>query len=285
MAETTSPVTRFAPSPTGFLHLGHAFSALFCQDAAGPEGRFLLRIDDIDEERCRPKFEAAIYEDLKWLGLNWAESVERQTDFLPEYDAALSRLRDLGVLYPCFCSRKEIRAEVARMQSAPHGPDGALYPGTCRRLAESDRRERIDAGRPYALRLDVATATARTGPLDWHDRDAGRLAAEPAQMGDVVLARKDVSASYHLSVVVDDQRQGITLVTRGRDLFASTHVQRLLQALLGFDTPEYRHHALLTDENGVRLAKRADSLAIRTLREKGMAPDEVRALAHSAPRT
>lgn len=278
------PVTRFAPSPTGYLHLGHAFSALFCQEAANPNGRFLLRIDDIDEERCRPEFEAAIYEDLDWLGLSWEHPVERQTDFLPEYDAALSRLRDLDVLYPCFCSRKEIRAEIARMQSAPHGPDGALYPGTCRHLSATEHSERIAAGRPYALRLDVAAASGRTGPLDWHDRDAGRLAAEPASMGDVVLARKDVSASYHLSVVVDDQRQGITLVTRGRDLFASTHVQRLLQALLGFEAPEYRHHPLLTDENGVRLAKRADSLAIRTLRAGGMGPDEVRALAHSAPR-
>lgn len=279
------PVTRFAPSPTGFLHLGHAYSALFCQEAAGPDGRFLLRIDDIDEERCRPEFEAAIYEDLAWLGLSWEQPVERQTDFLPEYDAAVSRLRDLGVLYPCFCSRREIRAEIARMQSAPHGPDGALYPGTCRRLAETERRERIAAGRPYALRLDVATATARTGPLEWHDRDAGRLAAKPGLMGDVVLARKEAMASYHLSVVVDDHRQGITLVTRGRDLFASTHVQCLLQSLLGYEAPEYRHHKLLTDENDVRLAKRADSVAIRAFREAGKSPAEVRTLAETAPAT
>ena len=277
-------LTRFAPSPTGFLHLGHAFSALFCQDAAEPGGRFLLRIDDIDLQRCRPDFEAAIYEDLDWLGLRWEQPVERQTDFLDEYDAAIRRLHDQGVLYPCFCSRKQIRAEIAGMQSAPHGPDGPLYPGTCRRLSDSERADRMATGEPYALRLDVATATQRTGPLDWHDREAGRQPADPALMGDVVLARKEAMAGYHLSVVVDDQRQGITLVTRGRDLFASTHVQRLLQALLGLPAPEYHHHALLTGDDGIRLAKRADSLAVRTLRAEGMSPDEVRALAYSAPR-
>ncbi len=279
------PVTRFAPSPTGFLHLGHAFSALFCRDAAEPDGRFLLRIDDIDEARCRPEFEAAIYEDLDWLGLSWAQPVERQTDFQAEYDAALTRLTDLGVVYPCFCSRKDIRAEVARMQSAPHGPDGPLYPGTCRGLPEAERAARITAGDPYALRLDVAAATTLTGPLDWLDRGAGRFAAEPGLLGDVVLARKEGMTGYHLSVVVDDHRQGITLVTRGRDLMPSTHVQRLLQALLGLDAPEYHHHALLTDESGVRLAKRADSLAIRTLRAEGFGPDAVRDRAYSAPRT
>ena len=278
------PVTRFAPSPTGFLHLGHAYSALFCRELAGPDGRFLLRIDDIDEARCRPEFEAAIYEDLDWLGLDWERPVERQTDFLPEYDAAIAHLRDHQVLYPCFCSRQAIRTEIARMQSAPHGPDGPLYPGTCRRLPETERAERIAASEPFALRLDVAAAMGRTGPLEWHDRDAGRLAAEPGLMGDVVLARKEAMASYHLSVVVDDHRQGITLVTRGGDLFASTHVQRLLQALLGYEAPEYHHHKLLTDEAGVRLAKRADSLAIRTLRAAGRGPDEIRALAYSAPR-
>ena len=278
------PVTRFAPSPTGYLHLGHAFSALFCRDAAGPDGRFLLRIDDIDEARCRPEFEAAIYDDLEWLGLSWEEPVERQTDFQHEYDAALSRLRDLAVLYPCFCSRKDIRAEVAAMQSAPHGPDGPLYPGTCRRLSKAERQERIAAGDPCALRLDVAAATALAGPLEWQDREAGRQAADPALLGDVVLARKEGMTGYHLSVVIDDHRQGITLVTRGRDLMPSTHVQRLLQALLGLDVPEYHHHALLTDADGVRLAKRADSLAVRTLRAEGLGPEEVRSRAYSAPR-
>ena len=278
------PVTRFAPSPTGYLHLGHAFSALFCRDAAGPDGRFLVRIDDIDEARCRPDFEAAIYEDLEWLGLTWERPVERQTDFQPEYDSALSRLQEMGVLYPCFCSRKEIRAEVASMQSAPHGPDGPLYPGTCRRLSKAERDDRVAAGDPCALRLDVTAATALAGPLEWHDREAGLQAADPALSGDVVLARKEGMTGYHLSVVVDDHRQGITLVTRGRDLMPSTHVQRLLQALLGLDMPEYHHHALLTDADGVRLAKRADSLAVRTLRAEGLKPDDVRARAYSAPR-
>ncbi len=278
------PVTRFAPSPTGYLHLGHAFSALFCRDAAGPGGRFLLRIDDIDAARCRPEFEAAIHEDLGWLGLDWEEPVERQTDFQAEYDAALAQLRDLGVLYPCFCSRKDIRTEVAAMQSAPHGPDGPLYPGTCRRLSEAQRQERIAAGEPHALRLDAAAASRLTGPLAWSDREAGRQAAEPGLLGDVVLARKEGMTGYHLSVVVDDHRQGITLVTRGRDLKPSTHVQRMLQALLGLPAPEYHHHALLTDAAGIRLAKRADSLAVRTLRAEGLGPQDVRARAYSAPR-
>ncbi len=278
------PVTRFAPSPTGYLHLGHAFSALFCRDAAGTDGRFLLRIDDIDEARCRPEFEAAIYEDLEWLGLGWEQPVERQTDYQRDYDDALERLQEHGVVYPCFCSRKDIRAEVARMQSAPHGPDGPLYPGTCRHLAAADRAARLAAGEPCALRLDVAAATALTGPLHWHDREAGRQAADPAVQGDVVLARKEGMTGYHLSVVVDDHRQGITLVTRGRDLMPSTHVQRLLQALLELDAPEYHHHALLTDETGVRLAKRADSLAIRTLRAQGLEADRVRERAYSDPR-
>ena len=277
-------VTRFAPSPTGYLHLGHAFSALFCRDAAGTDGRFLLRIDDIDQERCRPEFEAAIYEDLGWLGLDWERPVERQSDFLVEYDGVVARLRDRGVLYPCFCSRRDIRAEIARMASAPHGPDGPLYPGTCRGLSEAERRDRISAGAPYALRLDVMAAERLTGALEWHDLGAGRQRARPALMGDVVLARKEAMASYHLSVVVDDHRQGVTLVTRGLDLLPSTHVQRLLQSLLGYPTPAYHHHALLTDESGIRLAKRADSLAIRALRAGGMGPEAVRTLARSAPR-
>lgn len=278
------PVTRFAPSPTGYLHLGHAFSALFCRGAAGPDGRFLLRIDDIDEARCRPEFEAAIYEDLDWLGLDWERPVERQTDFQAQYDDALSGLKDRGVLYPCFCSRKDIRREIAAMQSAPHGPDGPLYPGTCRRLSDMEREDRIATGDPFALRLDVAAASLLVGPLEWTDRGSGRQVAEPAITGDVVLGRKEGMTGYHLSVVVDDHRQGITLVTRGHDLMPSTHVQRLLQALLGLDMPDYHHHALLTDAEGVRLAKRADSLAIRTLKTEGLGPEAVRDRAYSAPR-
>lgn len=280
----TAETTRFAPSPTGLLHLGHAYSALFCHGAAGPGGRFLLRIDDIDTERCRPDFEAAILDDLAWLGLEWEQPVDRQTRHLAAYQAALASLEARGVVYPCFCSRKEIAAEIARMPSAPHGPDGALYPGTCRGLDPGEKADRLAAGMPFALRLDVAEATRQGGPLFWTDRAAGRLPAQPELLGDVVLGRKEGQTGYHLSVVIDDHRQGVTLVTRGRDLSASTHVHRLLQALLGFEPPTYHHHPLLLDETGIRLAKRADSVSIRAFREAGRSPAEVRALAEAAPK-
>jgi len=272
------PVTRFAPSPTGLLHLGHAYSALFARHAAG-DGHFLLRIEDIDAGRCRPEFEAAIFEDLAWLGLTWEVPVRRQSEHLDDYRAALDRLRALDVLYPCFCTRKDIQAEVARMAGAPQGPDGPLYPGTCRRLDRNERARRIAEGRPYALRLDVGAAVRRTGPLFWHDRGRGRQTATPELLGDVVLARKDAPTSYHLAVTVDDHLQGVTLVTRGLDLFASTHVHRLLQALLGYDPPEYHHHGLVTDKSGQRLAKRTDAKAIRAYRDQGLTPAEVRRLA------
>ncbi|NNG04182.1 MAG: tRNA glutamyl-Q(34) synthetase GluQRS [Inquilinus sp.] len=280
----TTETTRFAPSPTGFLHLGHAYSALFCRDAAGPGGRFLLRLDDIDTERCRPEFEAAILDDLAWLGLAWEQPVDRQTWHLAEYAAALAVLEASGVVYPCFCSRKGIAAEIARMPSAPHGPDGALYPGTCRALDPGERADRLAAGLPYALRLDVAEAARRGGPLTWTDHAAGRQTARPELLGDVVLGRKEGQTGYHLSVVVDDYRQGVTVVTRGRDLLASTHIHRLLQALLGIDPPVYRHHPLVLDGAGIRLAKRADSVSIRAFREAGLSPAEVRALAGAAPK-
>ncbi len=272
-------VTRFAPSPTGLLHLGHAYSALFAEALAGEHGRFLLRIEDIDPGRCRPEFEAAIYEDLEWLGLRWEPAVRRQSEHMDDYARALSALDDLGLVYPCFCTRAEIGAEIARSGAAPHGPDGPVYPGICRRLATEEASERVAAGEGHALRLDMARAVAAAGPLDWHDRDHGRLEARPEVFGDVVLARKDTPTSYHLAVTVDDRIQGITLVTRGEDLFEATHVHRLLQALLGLETPEYRHHRLLTDDAGQRLAKRHDSLSIRSLRERGHAAEEVRAMA------
>ncbi|HEY0833486.1 MAG TPA: tRNA glutamyl-Q(34) synthetase GluQRS [Azospirillum sp.] len=273
-------VTRFAPSPTGHLHLGHAHSALFGWRAAGAAGgRFLLRIEDIDPQRCRPEFERDLMEDLAWLGLDWETPVRRQSDHLDDYRAALERLQGMGVIYPCFCTRKDIAAEIARAGHAPHGPDGPLYPGTCRHLADAERAARVGSGAAYALRLDVARAKGLTGPLRWHDRVRGWQAATPEILGDVVLARKDTPTSYHLSVTTDDHLQGVTLVTRGEDLFFATHLHRLLQALLGYDVPDWHHHGLLTNERGERLAKRDKARTLRALRDAGRTPAEVRALA------
>ncbi len=273
-------VTRFAPSPTGHLHLGHAYSALFADACALKDGgRFLLRIEDIDRTRCRPEFVDAILEDLTWLGLRWEEPVRRQSEHFADYRAALDRLERQELLYPCFCTRADIQREIAAAGGAPHGPEGVLYPGTCRGLDAAERARRIAAGAPYALRLDVARAAARTGRLSWRDLDRGTIEAAPRAFGDVVLARKDVPASYHLAVTLDDHLQGVSLITRGEDLFAATDVQRLLQALLGLATPLYRHHRLLTDESGRRFAKRDRSLTLRSLREAGRTPDEVRRMA------
>lgn len=280
MNQAASVTTRFAPSPTGLLHLGHAFSALFAQaHARMAGGRFLLRLEDIDPGRCRPQFDAAILEDLAWLGVDWDGEVRRQSQHLDEYRAVLDRLDRRGLLYPCFCTRKDIEAEIARSGHAPHGPDGVLYPGMCRHLSAAERQDRCQAGQPFALRLDMAAAVAQAGGLTWHDRDAGRQTARPQLFGDVVLARKDTPTSYHLAVTWDDALQGVTLVTRGRDLFEATHVHRLLQALLDLPVPEYRHHGLLTDENGRRYAKRDRSLTIASLREAGHTPRQVRSLA------
>ncbi|MCF8506982.1 MAG: tRNA glutamyl-Q(34) synthetase GluQRS [Caulobacter sp.] len=273
---TLRPVTRFAPSPTGHLHLGHAHSALF---AAAQGGTFLLRIEDIDAGRCRPEFEDSIAEDLAWLGLDWPKPVRRQSEHMDDYAAALARLEGLGLLYPCFCTRREIRDEVAGAGRAPHGPEGALYGGACRRLSDAQCAERKTEGRPWASRLDVGRAVALTGPLVFHDRGRGRIEADPRMFGDVVLARKDAPTSYHLAVTVDDALQGVTLVTRGEDLLAATHIHRLLQALLGLDVPEYHHHGLLRDAQGRRLAKRDRAATLRSLREAGRTPEEVRAMA------
>jgi glutamyl-Q tRNA(Asp) synthetase len=273
-------VSRFAPSPTGLLHLGHAHSALRAHAAARRAGgRFLLRIEDLDASRCRPEFEAAIYEDLAWLGLDWERPVIRQSERLPAYGAALARLDALGVIYPCFCSRKEIEAEFRRSLSAPHGPEGPLYPGTCRALAPEERVRRRAAGQPFAVRLDVARAAALAGPLAWRDGEGRAIQARPEELGDAVLARKDAPASYHLAVTVDDAAQGVTLVIRGEDLLQATHLHRLLQALLELPTPEYAHHPLLCDAEGRRLSKRDRALSLRALREAGRTPDEVRRLA------
>ncbi|OIQ98435.1 glutamate--tRNA ligase [mine drainage metagenome] len=272
-------VTRFAPSPTGHLHLGHAHSALFAARQAGTGGRFLLRIEDIDPLRCRPAFIAAIAEDLAWLGLTWPQPVRRQSDHLADYAAALKRLEGLGLLYPCFCTRADIAREIEQSGHAPHGPDGPLYPGLCRALPAAEAAARQAAGQPCALRLHMAKALALAGPLRWHDLDQGWQTAQPDLFGDIVLARKDVPASYHLAVTVDDALQGITLVTRGQDLFEASHVHRLLQALLNLPVPQWRHHSLLRDEHGKRYAKRDNALTLRSFREAGKTPAEVRALA------
>jgi len=254
-------VTRFAPSPTGLLHLGHAYAALTASRAGA---RFLLRIEDIDRERCRPEFERAIFEDLAWLGLAWEEPVLRQSARSHAYGAALARLDAQGLLYPCFCTRKDIQAAAG----APHGDEGPIYPGTCRAL----HRERIGS---YALRLDAAKAAALTGRLSFAEHGV-RVAVDPRLLGDVVLARKEMPAAYHLAVVVDDAFQGVTLVTRGEDLLASTHVQRLLQALLGLPEPDYAHHKLVLDEQGRKFSKRDSSVTLRDLRARGVTPAALR---------
>lgn len=278
MTRTRQTVTRFAPSPTGLLHIGHAYSALFAVRAA-KEGRFLLRIEDIDLGRCRPEFEQAIFEDLAWLGLEWEVPVRRQSDQFDDYRDALGKLDGMGLVYPCFCTRKDIQHEVEQAGRAPHGPDGLLYPGTCRTLSPSERTDLIAAGEPHALRLDMAAAVSRTGPLTFDDRALGRIEVDGMSCGDVVLARKDVPTSYHLAVTVDDAIQGVTLVTRGEDLLHATHVHRILQVLLGLPEPAYRHHRLITGEDGRRFAKRDRSLTIQSLREAGRRPAEVRAMA------
>src|ERR1043166_5549969 len=251
------PVFRFAPSPNGFLHLGHALSALVNFDMArAAGGRLLLRIEDIDATRCRPEYEAAIYEDLAWLGVAWETPVRRQSEHLDEYRTALARLGAL--VYPSFESRAEIaQAVAARGEAWPRDPDGApLYPGEARALPVAERERRIAAGEPYALRLDMAAAIARAGPLTFTetgsgpDGESGPVVAAPSAWGDVVLARKDAPTSYHLSVVIDDALQGVSHVVRGQDLFRSTSVHRLLQALLGLPVPTYHHHALMLDEEG-----------------------------------
>tara|TARA_B100000676_G_C18072869_1_gene845527 strand:- start:526 stop:1380 length:855 start_codon:yes stop_codon:yes gene_type:complete len=277
---TSKTVTRFAPSPTGRLHLGHAYSALYAEASAREMGgRFLLRIEDIDRTRCRPEFEVAIFEDLAWLGLAWETPVRRQSCHLADYGAALARLQEQGTVYPCFCTRRDIQREINHAGRAPHGRNGLIYPGTCRHLSDEVRRARIDAGDAYALRLDSAAAFALTGPLTFMDRCYGQVNVNPSLLGDVVVARKDIGASYHIAVTVDDALQAVSYVTRGEDLFEVTHVHRLLQRLLGLPEPDYAHHRLLVNVAGERLAKRDNAATIQSLRVSGKSAAEVRAAA------
>ncbi|AQU86842.1 tRNA glutamyl-Q(34) synthetase GluQRS [Komagataeibacter nataicola] len=273
-------ITRFAPSPTGHLHLGHVASVLHAWRAAMESGgRFILRVEDIDTTRCRPEFIADLYADLAWLGLSWPQPVRRQSQHMAAYRTALDRLAAHGLLYPCFCTRRDI-AEAA---GAPHhAPDGAVvYPGTCRHMDPALRAEKLAAGAPHALRLDMARALQWPGAdvLTWHELGEGPQPANAAAFGDVVLARRDVPASYHLCVTHDDALQGITLVTRGADLRPATGLHRLLQHIMGWPAPRYSHHALLCDADGRRLAKRDGAPSIRSMRVAGMTPRQVCAAA------
>jgi glutamyl-Q tRNA(Asp) synthetase len=279
------PVFRFAPSPNGYLHLGHAFSALLNFDLARQTGgRFLLRIEDIDSARCRPEFEVTMRDDLSWLGITWEEPVRRQSEHFALYQDAVEQLEQAGLLYPAFESRAEISRLVAKAGASglwPRDPDGApLYPGTP--LPPAEREELMRSGAPYALRLDMAGALASAGDLDWTEDgegpggETGRVAARPEAWGDVILARKDTPASYHLAVVLDDALQGITDVVRGQDLFWATSVHRLLQRLLDLPAPRYRHHALVRDAAGAKLSKSTRATGLRELRVEGVSPAEVR---------
>lgn len=276
-------VTRFAPSPTGRLHLGHAMSACFAYDLAHAQkaGRFLLRMEDIDISRCRPEFEAGIIEDLKWLGLDWDDNILRQSERQDAYQSAFWKLLELELLYPCFCTRTEIQAEIEAMGGAPHGPEGPLYPGICKSLSHEQRDQRIRAGESHAWRLDSEMAGRMAGSLEFEDARHGTIAVDPSLLGDVVITRKDIGVSYHLAVVVDDAFQEITLISRGQDLLASTHVHRLLQRALELPVPRYHHHALLLDDKGHRLAKRADSQSVAALRKAGRNPTELLATIRS----
>ena len=279
-------VTRFAPSPTGDLHLGHAYSAHFAHERArAAGGRFLVRIEDIDVGRCRDEYVERNLEDLRWLGLSLEEPPVRQSQRMALYAAAIDRLKSLDVIYPCFCTRKEIREEIAASGGAPHAkaPDGSVvYPGTCRRLEPPQRAARLAAGHSYALRLSAERASALTGALTWTDRTRGAQAVVLARHGDVVVGRKDFATSYHVAVVVDDAAQGVTEVTRGEDLLASTPIHRALQALLDLPEPLWNHHALCRDEHGERLSKRRGDTTLRALRERGHSPEEVLAMARRA---
>lgn len=270
--------TRFAPSPSGLLHLGHAYAAFIAHDRASP-GEFLLRIEDIDQARCRPEHERALIEDLAWLGLDWQHPVWRQSERLPAYTSAINQLISLGLCYPCRCTRGDIRASLSAPQEGVHGPDGLVYPGTCR------NRPMSDAGPKDAIRLDLARAFAHLGPRDLRfddtsDRHAGsHILSEEwllTHCGDIILSRRDLGTSYHLAVVVDDAAQGITEVTRGEDLFEATDVHVLLQALLKLPTPTYHHHTLIRDATGKRLAKRDDARSLRTYRARGATPQDIR---------
>ena len=284
-------ILRFAPSPNGYLHLGHAYSALLNHDMARERGgRLLLRIEDIDATRARPEYEVAIYEDLAWLGVTWERPVRRQSEHFGDYQAAIAKLNAQGLLYPSFESRSEIAALVGERERHgssgshwPRDPDGApIYPGRARKLSPAERERRIAAGEPYALRLATDAAVARAGVLTWTETglgpqgQTGRVTAAPQIWGDVVLARKEIPTSYHLAVTVDDALQSASDIVRGRDLFWSTSIHRLLQALLGLPEPNYHHHKLILDSEGNKLSKSAQAKSLRELRAEGAGATDIR---------
>jgi len=282
-----SHVLRFAPSPNGYLHLGHAYSALLNSDMTRElGGRLLLRIEDIDGERCRPEYNAAIYDDLRWLGISWQEPVRRQSEHFADYRMAIARLEAEGLLYPSFESRRELAALVAdldRQGGWPRDPDGVpIYPGRARRLSAAEGARRRAAGEPFALRLAMDKAVARAGVLTWTETGAGpsgqtgAITAAPQMWGDVIMARKDSPASYHLAAVIDDALQGVTDIVRGQDLFWATGIHRLLQALLGLPEPNYRHHKLILDDAGQKLSKSTSATGLRELRGAGAKPFDIR---------
>jgi glutamyl-Q tRNA(Asp) synthetase len=266
-------VTRFAPSPTGLLHLGHAYAAITAHESGDD---FLLRIEDIDKGRSRDKFIQSIFYDLKWLGLSWDEPSLRQSTRMGAYAEALAGLKAHGLVYPCFCTRAEIATEIARAGEAQHGPDGPIYPGTCRTLPPADARARVESGENHALRLDIAKASVQAGPLSFNEQ-GHRYPVDPFRFGDIVIARKDMPTSYHLAVVVDDAFQNVSLVTRGEDLLSATHIQRLLQALLKLPEPRYAHHPLVLDETGKKFSKRDGAVSLESLRLAGATPADIRA--------
>lgn len=278
-------VTRFAPSPTGHLHLGHLYAAHIAHDyAKDHDGKFLLRFEDIDITRVRPNFYDEIEEDLHWLSLEWTGKPLRQTDRSSAYEDALEKLKSLDVVYPCFCTRKDIERELQSITRAPHGPEGPLYPGTCLKLSPAQISTRLSNGESPAWRFNASKASQLCGPLSFTDQIFGKTTVDPDLLGDTILARKDIGTSYHIAVVVDDAYQEISHVTRGKDLLASTHLHRMLQTLLKLPTPSYLHHDLVADTEGNRLAKRHQSLSIRSLREEGYSPEQIWDMLKKAPK-
>ena len=271
-------ITRFAPSPTGHLHKGHAWSALTAYENARQKGgKFLLRIEDIDFNRCKSTHSLQILEDLDWLGIEWEEPVRVQSEHIDQYSRAATELLERGLLYPCFCTRKDIQREIEAAGQAPQGSEGPLYPGTCKHIPSEERAKRIESGEPHALRLNLDKAMAEiNSPLTWTDTLHGPQEARPQILGDIVIVRKDVGTSYHLAVVFDDGLQQVTDIVRGVDLFDSTHIHCVLQKLLGLPTPTYHHHRLLTDENGNRLAKRDRSITLKSLRDAGITAKQLK---------
>ena len=278
-------ITRFAPTPSGYLHLGHAYSAFFAERAArARKGKFTLRIENNDKARCLEKYEKALLNDLSWLGLSWENSVRRQSDHTQDYLKAISKLKDMGIIYPCFCSRKEIWNEVNRISNAPHnavkGGLGPIYPGTCRSMTLDEQENRIISGDMHAFRIDISKALqiVRNKRVDfyWEDLDYGTQTPKPEIFGVFIIARKDGTPSYHLSVVIDDAAQKVNLVTRGDDLRYVTHIHFLLQKLLELNSPRYQFHRLLLDKEGKRYAKRDNAQSLRALRDQGITPAHIK---------